>query len=177
MPSAFTSKIYKKKNCDDAGKSTTRTIHARNDTCVILNREYRCGIGQIPFENQVRTSYNSKVLERDQLCILWLVRVLEFLQQQRVDLSLLDQKYLPFRSFFGRILRDPFLIGIFLGITKRGEQDISLYTQSQVASNHLSRSSTYPTPSALTSSASWWRQPLSTTCKVLPKFLFVDEYQ
>ena len=29
----------------------------------------------------------------------------------------------------GRILRDPFLIGILLGITKRGEQDISLYTQ------------------------------------------------
>ena len=55
-------------------------------------------------------------------------------------------------------MRDPFLIGIPLGITKRGEQDISLYTQSWVASNPLSRSLAYLTPSALTPSASWWRQ-------------------
>ena len=53
---------------------------------------------------------------------------------------------------------DPFLIGIPLGITKRGEQDISLYTQSWVASNPLSRSLAYLTPSALMPSASWWRQ-------------------
>ena len=70
----------------------------------------------------------------------------------------MDYKSFPYRSFLERILRDPFLIGIPLGITKRGEQDISLYMQSWVASNPLSRSSTYLTPSALTPSASWWRQ-------------------
>ena len=32
-------------------------------------------------------------------------------------------------SLFGRILWDPFLIGIPLGITERGKQDVSLYTQ------------------------------------------------
>ena len=53
---------------------------------------------------------------------------------------------------------DPFLIGIPLGITKCGEQDISLYTQSWVASNQLSRSSAYLTPLALTPSVSWWHQ-------------------
>ena len=45
-----------------------------------------------------------------------------------------------------------------MGITKRGEQDISLYMQSWVASNLLSRLLAYLTPSALTPSASWWRQ-------------------
>ena len=55
-------------------------------------------------------------------------------------------------------MQDPFLIRIPLGITKRGEQDISLYMQSWVASNPLSRSSAYLTPSALMPSASWWHQ-------------------
>ena len=112
------------------------------------NREHRCGAGQIPFEGQVRTSHNSRVLERGKLCVPQFVRVLGFLQQQRVDLSSLDQKSFSYRSLLGRILRDPFFIGIPLGITKRGEQDISLYTQSWVASNSLSRSSAYPTPQA-----------------------------
>ena len=70
----------------------------------------------------------------------------------------MDKKSFPYRSLLGRILRDPFLIGIPLGITKHGEQDISLYTQSWVASNPLSRSSAYLTPSTLTPSTSWWRQ-------------------
>ena len=137
------------------------------------NREHRCGAGQIPFEGQVRTSHNSRVLERGKLCVPWFVRVLGFLQQQRVDLSSLDQKSFSYRSLLGRILRDPFFIGIPLGITKRGEQDISLYTQSWVASNPLSRLSAYPTPSGLTPSASWWHQPLGMPCRVLlPKSPF-----
>ena len=40
------------------------------------NREHRCGTGQIPSEGQVRTSHNSRVLERGKLCVPWLVRVL-----------------------------------------------------------------------------------------------------
>ena len=43
------------------------------------NREHRCGADQIPSEDQVRTSYNSRMLERGKLCVPWLVRVLGFL--------------------------------------------------------------------------------------------------
>ena len=90
-----------------------------------------------------------------------------------VELSSLDQKSFLYMSLLGHILRDPFLIGIPLGITKRGEQDISLYMQSWVASNPLSRSSAYPTPSTLTPLASWWCQPLGMSCRVLlPKSPF-----
>ena len=39
-------------------------------------REHRCDAGQIPFEGQVRTSHNSKVLEWGQLCVPSFVRVL-----------------------------------------------------------------------------------------------------
>ena len=31
------------------------------------NREHRCGIGQIPSKGQVRTSHNSRVLERGKI--------------------------------------------------------------------------------------------------------------
>ena len=43
------------------------------------NREHRCGAGRIPSEDQVRTSHNSRVLERGKLCVPWLVRVLGLL--------------------------------------------------------------------------------------------------
>ena len=33
------------------------------------NREHRCGAGQIPSKSQVRTSHNSRVLERGKLCV------------------------------------------------------------------------------------------------------------
>ena len=42
-------------------------------------REHQCGAGQTPSEGQVRTSHNSKVLERGQLCVPWFVRVLGLL--------------------------------------------------------------------------------------------------
>ena len=44
-----------------------------------LNREHQCGAGQIPSKGQVRTSQNSRVLERSKLCVPWLVRVLGLL--------------------------------------------------------------------------------------------------
>ena len=53
----------------------TPAQHKKNES----NKENRCGAGQIPFEGQVRTSYNSRVLERGKLCVPWLVRVLGFL--------------------------------------------------------------------------------------------------
>ena len=31
------------------------------------NREHRCGAGQIPSEGQIRTSHNSRVLERGKI--------------------------------------------------------------------------------------------------------------
>ena len=43
------------------------------------NREHRCGAHQIPFESQVRTSHNSRVLEKGKLSVSWLVRVLGLL--------------------------------------------------------------------------------------------------
>ena len=42
-------------------------------------REHRCGVSQVPSEGQVRTSYNSRVLEMGELCVPWLVRVLGLL--------------------------------------------------------------------------------------------------
>ena len=53
----------------------TPTQHKENG----LNREHQCGAGRIPFEGQVRTFHNSRVLERGKLCVPWLVRVLGFL--------------------------------------------------------------------------------------------------
>ena len=62
------------------------------------NREHRCGAGQIPSEGQVRTSHNSRVLERGKLCVPWLVRVLGLLQQQGMNIPQSDQKSFPFRN-------------------------------------------------------------------------------
>ena len=76
------------------------------------NREHRCGAGQILFECQVRTSHNSRVLEMGKLCVPWFVRILGLLQQQRIDIPSLIQKSFPYRSLFGRIWWNPFLIGI-----------------------------------------------------------------
>ena len=43
------------------------------------NREHWCGAGQIPSEDQVRTSHNSTVIERGKLCVPRFVRVLGLL--------------------------------------------------------------------------------------------------
>ena len=71
---------------DDGRKSTvsytanTRSQrHLHNTKKRGPNREYRCGAGRIPSEGQVRTSHNSRVLERGKLCVPWLVRVLGLL--------------------------------------------------------------------------------------------------
>ena len=72
--------------CDDVRKSTvnytanTRSQrHLRNTKKIGPNKEHRCGAGQIPSAGQVRTSHNSRVLERGKLCVPWLVRVLGLL--------------------------------------------------------------------------------------------------
>ena len=62
------------------------------------NREHQCGAGQIPSEGQVKTSHNSRVLERGKLCLPWLVRVLGLLQQQGMNFPQWDQKSFPFRN-------------------------------------------------------------------------------
>ena len=67
------------------GKSPVRyTANTRSDdTCATQkrgpNREHQSGAGQIPSEGQVRTSHNSRVLERGKLCVPWLVRALGLL--------------------------------------------------------------------------------------------------
>ena len=71
--------------CDEAEKSpmSHRYLHTQNSTCTIQKRrpcrEHRCGADQVPSEGQIRTSYNSRVLERGELCIHWLMRVLGLL--------------------------------------------------------------------------------------------------
>ena len=62
------------------------------------NREQCCGAGRIPFEGQVRTSHNFRVLERGKLCVPWLVRVLRLLQQQGMNIPQSDQKSFSFRN-------------------------------------------------------------------------------
>ena len=136
------------------------------------NREHRCGAGQILSECQVRTSHNSRVLEMDKLCVLQFVRVFGLLQQQRIDIPSLIQKSFPYRSLFGRIWQNPFLIGIPLSSTKRGGQDISLYMQSWVASKLVSGPSAYPTPlsfigvSLLMASTFWCALPTPFTASI-----------
>ena len=108
---------------DDSEKSTVSHMvfmcskqHMCNTKKRRPNREHRSDAGQVPSEGQVRTSHNSKVLERGQLCVSWLVRVLELLQQQKVDIFSLNQKSFPYRSPNERILRNPFLVGILLSM-------------------------------------------------------------
>ena len=49
----------------------TRQTRDHSDTCTTQkrgpNREHQCGAGRIPFEGQVRTSHNSRVLERGKI--------------------------------------------------------------------------------------------------------------
>ena len=61
---------------DDAEKSTiSYTVltgskqHLHNTKKRRPNIEHWCGAGQVPSEGQVRTSHNSRVLKRDQLCV------------------------------------------------------------------------------------------------------------
>ena len=80
------------------------------------------------------------------LCISGFVRVLGFLQQQRVNILSLSQKSFPYRSLHEHIQRNPFLVGVLLISTKRETQDISLYMQTWRASKATSGSSASPTP-------------------------------
>ena len=48
-----------------------------------------------------------------ELCVPWLVRVLGLLQQYRVDIFSLVLKFFPYSS---RILRNPFLVRVFLNM-------------------------------------------------------------
>ena len=93
----------------------------------------------------------------------------------------LGLKSFPYKSLLGHIWRNPFLIGILLSSAKRGGQDISLYMQSWVASNLVSKSSTYPTPFSLNGisllMASALRYALRTPYNALIRSPFVDTYQ
>ena len=51
-----------------------------------------------------------------------------FLQQQRVDIFSLVQKFFPYRGLHECILRNLFLVGILLISTECGAQDISIYS-------------------------------------------------
>ena len=78
------------------------------------NREHWCGVSRIPSEGQVRTSHNSRVLERGSRA--W------------TSPSGIRSPFLLGISL-RRILWDPFLMGIPLDFAKRGEQVISLCMQ------------------------------------------------
>ena len=125
------------------------------------NREHRCDAGLISSEGQVRTSYNSRVLEGGKLCVPWLVRVLGFYSSR-----VLTSPYW---------IRSIFLLGVSLGVfyvilslqeslwvLPNVESKLFPYIHDTwVASNPLSGSSAYTAPSALTPSVLWKRQPLS----------------
>ena len=100
------------------------TQHKKNGP----NREHRCGAGRIPSEGQVISSHNSRMLERGKLCIPWLVRVLRFYSSRVLTSPSWIRSFFLLGVSLGRILRDPFLIGIPLDFTKRREQVISLNT-------------------------------------------------
>ena len=57
--------------CLEASNKERNQRDSKRRTC----REHRCDDSQIPSEGQVRTSHNSRVLERGKLCVPWLVRV------------------------------------------------------------------------------------------------------
>ena len=82
------------------------------------NREHRCGAGQIPSEGQVRTSHNSRVLERGKLCVPWFVRVLRLLQQQGINIPQPDQKSFPFRNLLEAYFTGSFPYGNPFGFCK-----------------------------------------------------------
>ena len=69
--------------CRKSHQWVTQFSYSRNSICTIKkerpNREHRCGADQIPSESQVRTSHNSRVLEKGKLCVPWFVRVLGLL--------------------------------------------------------------------------------------------------
>ena len=59
----------------DNAEKVTSELHGQHVLAMTLtqykknrpNREHRCGAGQIPSEGQVRTSHNSRMLERGKL--------------------------------------------------------------------------------------------------------------
>ena len=71
---------------DDAWKITSE-VHGKHAIQRHLHNTKRKDLtestgmvpAKIPFECQVRTSHNSRVLERGKLCVPWLVRVLRLL--------------------------------------------------------------------------------------------------
>jgi len=98
-----------------------------------------------------------------------------------VDISFLLQKSFPYRSLFRRIWRNPFLIGILLCGTKRGEQDISLHMQSWAAIKPVSGQSAYPISFSLIGISllmvSAFRCVLRTPYSAPIKTPFIDFYQ
>ena len=92
------------------------------------NREHRCGVGRIPFEGQVRTSHNFRVLERGKLCIPWLVRVLRLLQQQGVNIPQQDQKSFPFRNLLEAYFTGSFFYGNPFGFCEVWRVNFLIYT-------------------------------------------------
>ena len=78
------------------------------------------------------------------------------------------------------LYRNPFFIGILINSTKRGEQHISPYMQSWVASNPVLRSSSYLIPFSLKAvsllMASALRYALQTPHSAPTRSPFIDTY-
>ena len=94
--------------------------------------------------------YNSKVLERGQLCVPSFVRVLGFyISVGPKSMPWSRSSFLIGENLFNPcIFWNPFLIGVFLIRGKRGAQDISLYTYVWRPSKVTSGSSTSPITSS-----------------------------
>ena len=119
---------------DDAGKSTVSYTantwlqrHLHNTKRSGPNREHWCGAGRIPSEGQVRTSYNSRVLELGKLCVLGLWGYWGLYSSRAWTSPSRIRSIFLLGISLKRILRVPFLMRIPLDLEKRGEQVISLY--------------------------------------------------
>ena len=147
------------------------------------NREHRCHAGRIPSKGQVRTSHNSRVLEKGKLCVSWLVRVLGLLQQQGMNIPYLDQKSFPFRDlleayFTGSFpYENPFgfceewRVSYFLIYTIRmwqanTDQYRQLVITLQLSPRHLRRRQPSEGVSIMKASTLWRRQPLGSPLRL-----------
>ena len=92
------------------------------------NREHWCGADQIPSEGQVRTSRNSRVLEREvNYAYLGWWGYWGFYSSRAWAFPNRIRSIFLLGTSLERDLRDPFLIRIPLDLVKRGEQAISWY--------------------------------------------------
>ena len=109
-------------DCDGAEKSTLShtASRVRNNTCKMKRKDLTESIGVIPAKYPPKVKLKLLTILKckswGELCVPQLVRILGLLQQQKVNIFFLIQKSFSYRSPYERILRNPFLVGVFISI-------------------------------------------------------------